>query len=618
MTSARLYLTFGPVQEFLAQARRTRDLWAGSYLLSFLAGHALKAAVTAGGTVVLPSLDGNPLSAAIKSGGVPVPPGDRVGSIPHVAEITVPEGRAEEVARAAVNGWNERWQRIAVTVREHAVRVCPTWTRETEEIWRRQVDHLWTASWVLDGHAFLARRKTLRAFTLPDEPGETCTCCGLREPLHAGNPSRGAVRAFWEHVARRTGPVEVRPGGEERLCAVCAVKRFLPHVAVKALGWPVPSGFPSTSTMAGLPWRLDVLKCGAADPALRTAVGALVDALRAAGASESRELEDVAGVRELVEAWGAGRETARTFSRVAADWLNADDARRRAKDEGRESALPSILPALRDLRAVAERAGVPSPRTSFALLAMDGDNMGALLAKHQQQKPRISTALGAFSARAREIVESAETHGRLIYAGGDDVLALLPVETALETARRLRQAYMQTFRDALPEAFSADPKPSISAGIVYAHAQTPLRQVVHTAHTLLDGVAKERPGKDSFAVAVWKRSGKTLEFAAKWDAPADGGEPAAVARIEAVSTVIANREFSRGYLYGLQDLLEVMRGLGDGVELEVLAAEYLKSRERKVDIDTARARVQTLLHLSPDAGDRYQAVRLALFLAGEE
>jgi hypothetical protein len=33
----------GPVQGFIAQARRTRDLWAGSFLLSWLAAQAMAA-----------------------------------------------------------------------------------------------------------------------------------------------------------------------------------------------------------------------------------------------------------------------------------------------------------------------------------------------------------------------------------------------------------------------------------------------------------------------------------------------------------------------------------------------------------------------------------------------
>jgi len=43
MTSHLLALTVGPVQQFIAAARRTRDLWFGSYLLSEISKAAAKA-----------------------------------------------------------------------------------------------------------------------------------------------------------------------------------------------------------------------------------------------------------------------------------------------------------------------------------------------------------------------------------------------------------------------------------------------------------------------------------------------------------------------------------------------------------------------------------------------
>ena len=42
MSKSLLKLQIGPVQDFIAQARSTRDLWSGSYLLSWLMAHAIK------------------------------------------------------------------------------------------------------------------------------------------------------------------------------------------------------------------------------------------------------------------------------------------------------------------------------------------------------------------------------------------------------------------------------------------------------------------------------------------------------------------------------------------------------------------------------------------------
>jgi CRISPR-associated protein Cmr2 len=60
---AFLLFQLGPVQEFIAQARPTRDLWSGSYLLSWIMAHAMKAVTDAVGPdcVLFPSLRGQPL-----------------------------------------------------------------------------------------------------------------------------------------------------------------------------------------------------------------------------------------------------------------------------------------------------------------------------------------------------------------------------------------------------------------------------------------------------------------------------------------------------------------------------------------------------------------------------
>jgi CRISPR-associated protein Cmr2 len=60
---AFLLVQIGPVQEFIAQARTTRDLWSGSYLLSWLIAHGIKAVTGQVGPdcVLFPSLWAQPL-----------------------------------------------------------------------------------------------------------------------------------------------------------------------------------------------------------------------------------------------------------------------------------------------------------------------------------------------------------------------------------------------------------------------------------------------------------------------------------------------------------------------------------------------------------------------------
>ena len=55
MSSYIIELSFGPVQSFIASARRSRDLWAGSYILSEIARAAGKSLLAQGATMIYPS-----------------------------------------------------------------------------------------------------------------------------------------------------------------------------------------------------------------------------------------------------------------------------------------------------------------------------------------------------------------------------------------------------------------------------------------------------------------------------------------------------------------------------------------------------------------------------------
>ncbi len=618
MSEQSIYLAFGPVQDFLAQARRTRDLWVGSYLLSYLAAHALHCAERAGGRIVLPALTANPLFAAVKCQSQPVPPGDRIGSVPHVAEVAAPTSQAVAVARSAAEGWNVAWRWVCEVVGNDIRRRFPSWTSETDRIWGRQVSQLWVPMWVVGDPEAMARRKTLRAFSLEAEEGEKCTCCGSREALHDGEGSRPGVRAFWSRVAVSVGNQEVQPDGAERLCAVCTIKRFLPLVAASAFGWKVPTGFPSTVTMATLPWRLEMLKRGAADPSLRSAIARHVDALKTTGVTPVGALAGFPALNEAARTWGNDASVAQAFLDYDGDWFFPNEVQSPVHGDMEAGRRSVILESLCALYGTATIAGISAPRTSYALLTMDGDHLGKLLRAHAERKEKISAALAAFTGRVLEIVESAQANGRLIYAGGDDVLALLPICTALQTADRLRVAYHEVFAKHVPEIVREPGSPTISAGLVYAHMHAPLRQVVMAARRALDEDAKERAGRDAIGVAVWKRPGVVLQFACPWSlkqkGTAKGDEPSLAADIETVRGGIVHRTYSISFLHRAVDLSQVTRTMAPEDEQRLLVAEYLKSREREATREEAEQHVAVLQRLARAADDGASAILLAAFL----
>jgi CRISPR-associated protein Cmr2 len=52
-----LLVSLGPVQDFIAQARRSRDLWFGSHLLSELSRAAARQLTDCGAQLIFPALD---------------------------------------------------------------------------------------------------------------------------------------------------------------------------------------------------------------------------------------------------------------------------------------------------------------------------------------------------------------------------------------------------------------------------------------------------------------------------------------------------------------------------------------------------------------------------------
>jgi CRISPR-associated protein Cmr2 len=137
-------------------------------------------------------------------------------------------------------------------------------------------------------------------------------------------------------------------------------------------------------------------------------------------------------------------------------------------------------------RVLTDKAGEPS--AFYALLLMDGDRVGALL---RAQEKSVAGGLAAFSRGVDRTIRDGHG-GNTVYAGGDDVLALLPLEGALPAALALQRAYRVAFQD----------QATISAAIVLTHFHVPLRHVLHEARRHLEDVAKAENGRDSLALCV--------------------------------------------------------------------------------------------------------------------
>lgn len=600
-----LHFTFSPVQDFVSQARRTRDLWAGSYLLSWLAGQAMQALVCPqqGGKIILPDVDTDPLFCQICSPET-ISLEDKaayLGSLPNRFTASIPE-TLDGIACA--NALNDAWQQV---VKEVYAVVDTFFTTDQKSLWEGQTENFWECTWVLGDATFLLdQRKNLRLQRPRPEKGEKCTVCGVRQELSGEEfPKRKAIKKWWEKLRQDSSEKKIHGldlKENERLCSICLIKRIFPHVSPKAIGWQVPEFYPSTNYLSAVDWIIHVLELAKEHEKVKDAAAGLLNTVKApiVAKAERRTWRHIQKIRELTEQI----PELKTFLHVDGavffqDAIFQDDLELFDRKE-----VATALGVLqKTIAQITPNFAASSP--FYALLLMDGDNMGVLIDdRSPAERKKISLALSHFTRKVPDIVH--ELNGMLIYAGGDDVFALLPVSTAIECARRCRVAYQYAFQQ--HAHFISPEQATISAAVQYVHMNTALGVVVRDAHRLLDDIAKDRTGRDALACRVWKRGGPVLTWAQPWTAIDDGLLVSAVQLAFTDETDEPDR-FSSKFFYKLKDIFKLINSENFHVSSQdvkdLLVAEYLANREhswpdgmsKQEILDISGKRVEQLLCL---------------------
>jgi CRISPR-associated protein Cmr2 len=553
--SYMLIFALGPVQSFIARARKSRDLWLGSFLLSHLMEAAL--AQVPPGVLVFPTTP-----KIDRSRWIPDLPNRYVAVFSPTETQPDPLAAARQTAEQSKQAIYRAWQDICGEVYRQLFGGNGPDGHETllRTIWERQIDpqRLFEIYWAIaantDGQGrplvygdwfkrtsqALDARKSLHDFAAQDEPGEKSTLSGEREALHSQGESRQEVRAFWIQVAGKPGvsAKDLALDGSERLDAIDTVKRFalLSKSFLKGQGEGKPGleqglDFPSTSTMAAATFIERLLSLVSSSESPSSEIQEAVKGWQEITALLKREkphlalpyletkaqqanhswLKDVDGECAFVETFTAQR--LRTNYRA----LVASQSQRFPGEWVIEE--PSYLSRAHEvLRELYRLIGAPSPY--YALLQMDGDQMGTLIGEVQSQDDH-RTISGALSTFAREhvprIVED-KRPGKLIYAGGDDVLAFAPLAQAFAIASTLQQTYREIVGSNVQKVSSGTRTATVSMGIAIAHHLMPLTLVRRVAREA-EEQAKQRYGRNALVVTILWRSGNTLSAGCRWNYP---------------------------------------------------------------------------------------------------
>jgi CRISPR-associated protein Cmr2 len=161
----------------------------------------------------------------------------------------------------------------------------------------------------------------------------------------------------------------------------------------------------------------------------------------------------------------------------------------------------------------------------YAVIQSDGDNMGSILKNFS-----TINQVHAFSEKCLAYTAAACGHiltfgGVPVYAGGDDLLFLAPVENAaginiVELIYRIKEEFKKAFEDEIAAYDNATPeqrielemkRPAVSFGVAIRYYRFPLYEAFNAAYQLMRYEAKkEDTDKDSLAINLQKNSGQSM------------------------------------------------------------------------------------------------------------
>ena len=584
---AFLLFQIGPVQDFIAQARKTQDLWSASYLLSFLVAKAMLAVADAIGpdSIIYPQLRGAPLADwhwRSPLGGNDREPPLRAShpnelltpNLPNRFLALVPAGEAgHKLAQAAEEAVRTSWQAIATSVCDSVAKQVGGQCLGWDEHWAAQVARFPVVDWVVHDWN--------------DTPTALDQAAKNTPPLSGGWDGHALRHAYlWA--------TQMIPANERESYGPHSNAGFAWALHYAATDWKFAAG---KNARSFAPWS---------KPGGTVAAGVPKDHLdgrnEALGGAHHERFRELLNDRSKFQDEFKGSQLYGALSVIKRLW-----PRCYLRDElGWDRWRPSF-DSVQDLANAIDREETETPTGKepkyYAVLCMDGDDMGQWVSgvkaaplvnsladnasdyfrQHWQggpdrpqandvQRPlspgyhaALSEALANFSLYCtRPIVEDGFA-GQVIFSGGDDVVAMVPAQNALDCAQALQLAFRGIHPDS-PDAHASDrvktvlkdifdyaekpedhpagfltlrrserrgvgraehlkpnwplmvmgPKASTSVGIAIGHVRAPMQDTIQAAREA-EHEAKSVPGKGAFCLSILKRSGEAVSFAAKWD-----------------------------------------------------------------------------------------------------
>lgn len=569
MTENLILFTITPVQKFITTARKTEDLWLGSYILSHLNATAIQQIYAKKGIkVIYPSIgDDSPFDAWRKTD-ITLP------SFPNLFLAMSEELSIEELTQtmqyveAAVQCEFEKIARHAVEFFVNVVGKKKWNSTGADDIFKRQIKNFFQLYWVVSSRSDgsyqdwyaqtgsrLASVKNCRAFYQVSESGRKCSLYGDQEIFHDGTDD---PMKWWRLFAQRRAKY-CRQG--EALCTVGLTKRLATDYFGEKYEEIKQLSFPSTSEVSTANFKLQI----ANDETYKEFVEVINTLENDNGNQIEVTVNPVPKLHEIQRSWNVDGDwlfeesfSQQNLERYYGISENAQIKQEKALNKGNK---------LR--RELIKKVGF-EPSRYFAVIALDGDGMGQTVsqAENPEAHTDISSKLNAYTAKVRQIVEK-NYLGKLIYAGGDDVLALVNLADLCNILRDLRCGFPNLNN-------GENPASTASAGVCIAHCKVPLGDVLERARDM-ERAAKSVDGKDALGIALLKHSGNISQTVFKWKYPeADGKDIDMVTVGENLIGLIKAGEVSKKFMYTFRDVFTRLTDLSGDLELPSIVESELE------------------------------------------
>jgi CRISPR-associated protein Cmr2 len=561
-TNKHLFLfTIGPVQSFIAQARKTQDLYAGSQILSRLVKAAIKEVPNWKDKVVFPILNDE----------------NENQSLPNrfVAIVEKPENELKQLGVDIEKKVRAEFNIIADKSLDSRAK-----PNGFDEQINRHLDIHW-AFHLLDKsnykksyseiESLLGSVKNVRPFEQfgngLGEAGRKCSLDGENNALFFGAirctrakkiQSDGENNALFfgrtqpslTIKSQRENAVMIKgflTDEKEGLSAVSFVKRY----GVKT------NSFPSTAEIT-VDYDKQQLKAEKllAFECLEKLFGNERDVIEACTKMVNNQWIKKCHIKELSN---------------EDNWNNQFDYQQLFEENLREKYIPN-KEQLRLAKILQKKLASSFKTKYYAVIMFDGDKMGKLLSENASLSfhPKFSEYLANFAKVARGIVNK---HGQTVYAGGDDFLGFVNLHCLFDRMIELREA----FDKEINENINQGQKLTFSAGIVIAHYKMPLAEVLKTVRKV-EKKAKNDGDRNAFCITAMKHSGEIQETVMKW-----GDDNANWKALQYITKQLIDGVFSNKFITNLTVELYQLAGLElnkIGISNDAIFTEFKRLTKR--------------------------------------